>query len=113
VDANAVIQGVPPVRSSNATIELIPNSSGSEISFTEPTEEAKSYRDDSGAFGQHLYCVHFLWSSPHNCFELLDLHRSGLLPVHRVMMGVVVVHLAILKNSIRTARTVCESEQHA
>jgi hypothetical protein len=70
VDANAVIQGVPPVRSSNATIELIPSSSGAEISFTEPTEEAKSYRDDSGAFGQHLYCVNFCGVSVEFASEL-------------------------------------------
>lgn len=48
LDADTVIQGVPPARASNATIELAPSSPESEYSFTEPSEQAKSYRDESG-----------------------------------------------------------------
>lgn len=48
VGADVDIQGVPPARSSNAKIELAPSSSGSEVSFTEPTEDAKGYKDDTG-----------------------------------------------------------------
>lgn len=52
VDPDAEIQGVPPARASNAKIELAPSTPGSEMSFTEPSDQAKNYHDDAGIHSQ-------------------------------------------------------------
>lgn len=76
VDANAEIQGVPPARASNAEIELAPSSPDSETSFTEPTEQAKSYHDDSGANCQLVFtwlATVMLWKLPGQYWQLCGL----------------------------------------